>query len=86
MRAMTSRENALHALAVSGTHNRLEAIDLCRTELGRALITLPSERATVAAALSANGWDGIGRVALAVSDLDAAAKQDAGLLDCVAGR
>jgi len=69
---LTAREQALFNLAMSGTDTRLEAVEACRAVMGPALCTLPDERVNVAAALQAKGWDGIGRVGLAESDLAAA--------------
>lgn len=76
---LTNREQSFLALCLSGTDNRLEAIAACREALGRPLITTPVERANVAAELSQRGFDGLGRVGLGLSDLNAAAAGDKSL-------
>jgi len=82
---LTSRENAfLDLCQLAG--GKAAAIENCRKSLGKAMITFPDERANVAKHLADLGWDGIGRTELALADLNAAAKLDFTLLDCVAGR
>lgn len=66
---LTAREQALFDLAMSGTDTRLEAVEACRAVMGRPLCSLPDERVNVATALQAKGWDGMGRVESAESDL-----------------
>ncbi len=83
---LTRREAAIAGLCMAGGHERESAVAACRAALGRALVTLPDERANVAAYLSARGWDGLGRVQAATRELHAAARADVGLSDVAAGR
>jgi hypothetical protein len=83
--SLTIRENTLLALAMSGLDNREQALADCRQVFGRALITAKEERANVAAVLASRGMDGLGRVQLALDDLDATAKADQSLLAEVRG-
>lgn len=82
---LTNRETAFLNLAMSGSHERDAAIEACRVAMGRPLVTVPTERANVAAVLAARGHDGIGRVELALADLNAAAKADTTLPEVVRG-
>lgn len=74
---LTEREEALLALCMSDLTQRQDAVEACRNAFGRHLAVIYSERANVAAVLASNGYDGIGRVALAMSDLQAAARRAA---------
>lgn len=76
---LTNREQAFMELCLSGSDERAAAIEKCRSVMGRPLITVPTERANVAAELAAQGFDGIGRVELGLGDLNAAAKSDESL-------
>lgn len=76
---MTARETALYRLCMSAAHERAAAMEECRRALGRALVTTPAERARVASAIADAGYDGIGRVVLAIGEINAAARADASL-------
>lgn len=80
---LTNRETALLHLAMSGSDTRDQAIEACRVAMGRPLVTVPTERANVAAVLADRGFDGMGRVELALADMNAAAAADTTLPEVV---